>query len=284
MKGVIVAAGYGSRFLPVTKTVPKELLPLIDRPSIDFIVDEFLASGIKQILIVTSRRKKALEDYFDREPELEAVFSAQNDLQKLEKIRPKEAEFFFVRQRQMMGTGHALLQARAFLGNEPFVAAYPDDIHFGDKPLSLQLIDTYRQTGCSVLATLHDPPDIGRYAVLSLDDDNLHVLDMVEKPAPGTELSKEASIGRFLYSEGYLEALAEGWRKHDGKGEFHHVYGLKKQMESKKVVYKRVEGERLDTGAPEGYLRALLRYASGVPELKVILDEELKKMGAARNE
>ena len=283
MKGVIVAAGYGSRFLPVTKTVPKELLPLIDKPSIDFIVDEFLASGIKQILIVTSRRKKALEDYFDREPELEAVFTAQNDLQKLEKIRPSEAEFFFVRQRTMMGTGHALLQARAFLGNDPFVVAYPDDIHFGDKPLSQQLIDTYLQTGCSVLATLHDPPDIGRYAVLSLDDDNLHVIDMVEKPEPGTELSKEASIGRFLYSEGYLDALAEGWRKHDGRGEFHHVYGLKKQMENRKVVYKRVEGERLDTGAPEGYLRAILHYASEVPELRSVLDEELRK-SAARNE
>lgn len=283
MKGVIVAAGYGSRFLPVTKTVPKELLPLIDKPSIDFIVDEFLASGIKQILIVTSRRKKALEDYFDREPELEAVFTAQNDLQKLEKIRPSEAEFFFVRQRTMMGTGHALLQARAFLGNDPFVVAYPDDIPFGDKPLSQQLIDTYLQTGCSVLATLHDPPDIGRYAVLSLDDDNLHVIDMVEKPEPGTELSKEASIGRFLYSEGYLDALAEGWRKHDGRGEFHHVYGLKKQMENRKVVYKRVEGERLDTGAPEGYLRAILHYASEVPELRSVLDEELRK-SAARNE
>jgi UTP--glucose-1-phosphate uridylyltransferase len=283
MKGVIVAAGYGSRFLPVTKTVPKEMLPLIDKPSIDFIVDEFLASGIKQILIVTSRRKKALEDYFDREPELEAVFSAQNDLQKLEKIRPSEAEFFFVRQRQMMGTGHALLQARAFLGNDPFVVAYPDDIHFGNKPLSLQLIEKYRQTGCSVLATLHDPPDIGRYAVLSLDDDNLHVLDMVEKPAPGTELSKEASIGRYLYSEGFLDALAEGWPKHKGSGEFHHVYGLKKQMENKKVVFKRIEGERFDTGAPDGYLRALLHYASGIPELKVILDEELKKIADSGN-
>jgi UTP--glucose-1-phosphate uridylyltransferase len=116
MKGVILAAGYGTRFLPVTKTIPKEMLPLVEKPSIDFIIQEFLRSGIQEILVVTSRRKRALEDYLDREIELESIFQAEAAQEKLDKIRPPKAKFFFVRQRQMLGTGHALLSARAFLG------------------------------------------------------------------------------------------------------------------------------------------------------------------------
>ncbi len=275
MKGVIVAAGYGTRFLPVTKTLPKEMLPLINRPSIDFVIDEFIDSGIDEILIITSRRKKALEDYLDREVELETVFREKGEEEKLAEIEAPKADFYFVRQQRMRGTGHALLQARSFLADDPFVVAYPDDIHFGDVPLAKQLIDVYDQTGCSVLATLHDPPDISRYASLALDSDGFHVVDMVEKAPPGTEPSKEASVGRFLYSKGYLDALAEGWSRHTGEGEFYHVYGLKKQMEHRKVVFKRIEGERLDIGAPEGYITAILRYAAMNPEYRSLIEREV---------
>lgn len=278
MKGVIVAAGYGTRFLPVTKTIPKEMLPLIDKPSIDFIIEEFVDSGIDEILIITSRRKKALEDYLDREAELEAVFAAQGAEAKLSKIKPPAAKVFFVRQQEMRGTGHALLSARPFVGSEPFVVAYPDDLHFGNPPLAKQLIDLYEKTGCSVLATMHDPPDLNRYAALALAEDGLHVTDIVEKPAPGTEPSREASIGRFLYAPGFLEALAEGWEHHTGAGEYYHVYGLKKQMDEGKVVHCRFSGDRLDTGAPEGYLRALVRYASGRPEYLSVLEEEISRL------
>lgn len=132
MKGLIIAAGYGTRFLPVTKTVPKEMLPLINKPSIDFIVEEFIASGIREILIITSRRKKVMDDYFDREIELESVFEREGKTDKLEAVKPHEAEIFFKRQTEMKGTGHALLQAKAFIGDNPFVVAYPDDLHFGE--------------------------------------------------------------------------------------------------------------------------------------------------------
>jgi UTP--glucose-1-phosphate uridylyltransferase len=307
MKGLIVAAGYGTRFLPVTKTIPKEMLPLIDTPSIDFIVQEFVNSGITDILIITSRRKKGLDDYFDREMELETVFTRERAAEKGEKIRPAEANIFFIRQREMRGTGHALLLARPFMGDSPFVAAYPDDLHFGTPPLARQLVDVYEATGCSVMATIHDPPNLHRYGVLEIAPDNLHVTDIVEKPTPGTEPSREVSIGRYLYTPDIFENLQEGWEKHIGsagsraakgsasegtampgayaaadtaaKGEYYHTYALKQLMKQNRVAYKRTEGLRLDTGTPEGYLRAILRYASERPELRAVLEEELKFTG-----
>ncbi|MFP4364777.1 MAG: UTP--glucose-1-phosphate uridylyltransferase [Spirochaetia bacterium] len=274
MKGVIVAAGYGTRFLPVTKTIPKEMLPLINIPSIDFIIEEFIKSGIKDIIIITSRRKKVLEDYLDREVELESVFTSQGAEAKLAKIKPFDANFTFVRQREMRGTGHAMLQVRPFIGNEPFIVAYPDDIVFSEKPLTLQLIETYTKTGCSVLATIHDPPNINRYGVLDLQDDNLHVKSLVEKPDAGKEPSKEASIGRYLYTPELLDLLAEGWKKHTS-GEYYPTDALQKLMDQNKIVYKRLDGRRLDTGEPGGYLRALIAYAKEVPEYRKILEEEL---------
>ena len=279
MKGVIVAAGYGTRFLPVTKTIPKEMLPLITRPAIDIVVEEFEKSGIDEILIITSRRKKALEDYFDREAELESVFKEQGAEKKLERIAPKNARFFFVRQHDMRGTGHALLQARPFLGDEPFVVAYPDDLHFGEVPLAKQLIEVYKRTGCTVLATVYDPPQLNSYAVPRLDEDGVHVLDIVEKPAPGTEMSREASIGRFLYSGDFLNKLEESYSEFSGTGEFYHVDGIKKQIDERKVVIKRLSGTRVDTGTPEGYLEALVHYVSRDPELMKILSKEVAKYG-----
>ncbi|MCL2293516.1 MAG: sugar phosphate nucleotidyltransferase, partial [Spirochaetes bacterium] len=185
MKGVIIAAGYGTRFLPVTKTIPKEMLPLINRPAIEFIVDEFIKSGIREILIITSRRKKAMDDYFDAEAELEALFKSENNLKKLDAIKPQEANIFFKRQTEMLGTGHAIMQAEAFVGNEPFVVAYPDDLHFGKTPLAKQLVKKHNETGCCVMSSLHNPPQLERYGVLALAEDGIHVTDIVEKPAPG---------------------------------------------------------------------------------------------------
>ncbi|MBN2509672.1 MAG: UTP--glucose-1-phosphate uridylyltransferase [Spirochaetales bacterium] len=283
MKGLIVAAGYGTRFLPFSKSVPKELIPLIDRPALDFIIEEFVKSGIKDIIVISSRRKKALEDYFDREPEMEELFRREGSESKLKKILPPDVKVCFIRQREMRGTGHALLQAAPFIGNSPVVVAYPDDVHFGDKPLAAQLIDTYRETGCSVLATVYDPPELYSYAALKIADDKLHVLDMVEKPAPGKAPSKEASVGRYLYTPEYFGHLQQGWEEHqkgpDAHREYYHVYGLKKQMEHNGVVYKSVEGTRVDTGNPEGYIKALVRYAATNPEWFKVLREEVEAAG-----
>lgn len=277
MKGIIVAAGYGTRFLPVTKTIPKEMLPLINKPSISFIIDEFIQSGIKDIIVISSRRKKVLEDFFDREVELESVFNKEGASAKLKTISPVDARFAFIRQMEMMGTGHALLQAAPLIGDEPVIVAYPDDIHMGAKPLSAQLIERFNETGCSVLATIHNPPHLERYGVLDLAEDKLHVKGMIEKPAIGKEPSKEVSIGRYLYTPEFFKYLEEGWEKHTG-GEYYHLYALQKLMDQGKVIFKETEGERLDTGEPSGFLRATLRYAMQDPELKAIIKEEAAKL------
>lgn len=277
MKGVIVAAGYGTRFLPVTKTLAKEMLPLLNKPSIAFIIEEFLAAGINDIIVITSRRKRSLEDYLDREMELEALFESEHAKAKLDLIKPYPAHFSFVRQMEMKGTGHALLQVKPLIAGEPVVVAYPDDLHFGTKPLAKQLVETYEKTGCSVLASFFDPPEIHRYGVLDIAADGLHVNDIVEKPAIGKEPSKEASMGRYLYTPEFFDYLEEGYRYHT-TGEYYHVYALNKLMKAGKVVYKRMEGERLDTGNISGFLQATLKYAKTFPELREIIKQEAEEL------
>ena len=166
MKGVILAAGYATRFLPASKTIPKEMFPLIDRPAIDFIVQEMVDSGIHDILLVSSRRKKVMEDYFDREIELSSAFSKSNEIEKLEVIKPIEANIFTLRQQRMMGTGNALMLVEPFVDNQPFVVAYPDDIVLGETPLCRQLIETWEKTGNTILAVR-----IGRRSAFSLWSD-----------------------------------------------------------------------------------------------------------------
>ncbi len=280
MKGIIVAAGYGTRFLPVTKTIPKEMIPLITVPSIQFIVDEFVDSGITDIVIITSRRKRSLEDYFDREVELEQVFAREGKNKQLEAIAPSKANIAFVRQRQMMGTGHALLQVKAWVGSDACVVAYPDDLHLGTPPLAAQLVAAYEKTGCSVLASMTDPGDVSRYGVLAIANDGVRVSAIVEKPAPGTEPSHEVSIGRYLYTPEFFDLLEEGWVRHladaerAGKpaGEYFHIYALNKLMAAGKVAYCPMVGQRLDTGEPAGYLDAVLRYADSQSDLRAVID------------
>ncbi|HOX31724.1 MAG TPA: UTP--glucose-1-phosphate uridylyltransferase [Spirochaetales bacterium] len=271
MKGVIVAAGYGTRFLPVTKTVPKELLPLGTKPSISYIVEEFLASGIRDIVVISSRRKKALEDYFDREVELEELFRREGRADKLAAIAPPEARVSFVRQAEMRGTGHALLQVKGLVGNDPCVVAYPDDLHVGPKPLALQLVEVHEKTGKSVLATILEPGDVSRYGVVDPEPDGLGVRGFVEKPARGAEPSHEVSIGRYLYTPEFFAYLEEGWARHAG-GEYFHAYALDRLIAAGKVAFARVEGRRLDTGDPAGYLEAILRDAASSPSLRPVLE------------
>lgn len=271
MKGIIVAAGYGTRFLPVTKTVPKEMLPVGTTPSIAFIADEFVRSGIDDIIVISSRRKKVLEDYFDREIELEELFSREGKADRLAQVRPPEAKVTFVRQREMRGTGHALLQVKNLLGGEACVVAYPDDLHFGEPPLARQLVDVYRATGKCVLATILEPGDVSRYGVVDPAPDGLGVRGFVEKPARGEEPSHEVSIGRYLYTPEFFDKVEEGWAKHRG-GEYFHSYALDRMIEEGKVAFARISGRRLDTGDPAGYLEAILWNAARDPGLKPALD------------
>ncbi len=271
MKGIIVAAGYGTRFLPVTKTVPKELLPVGTTPSIAYIVDEFIASGIRDVIIITSRRKKALEDYFDREIELETVFAREGRKDRLAMVGASEARIAFVRQTEMRGTGHALLQVKNLVGGEPCIVAYPDDIVLGDVPLARQLIDVYEKTGKCVLATILEPGDVSRYGVVDPDRDGVGVKGFIEKPTPGREPSHEVSIGRYLYTPEFFDWIAEGWARHTA-GEYFHTYALDKMIAAGKMAFVRTAGTRLDTGDPAGYLEAILRNASLDPALRPTLD------------
>jgi UTP--glucose-1-phosphate uridylyltransferase len=271
MKGVIIAAGYGTRFLPVTKTVPKELLPVGTKPAIAYIVDEFVASGIEEIVIVSSRRKKALEDYFDREVELEEIFRREGKAEKLSLVAASEAKICYVRQTEMRGTGHALLQVKSLLGGEPCVVAYPDDLHIGRPPLARQLMETYEQTGKSVLATILEPGDVSRYGVVGPGSDGVSVSSFVEKPAKGSEPSHEVSIGRYLYTPEFFDLIEEGWAKH-AKGEYFHTYALDKLIAAGKVAFRRISGQRLDTGDPAGYLEAILENAAADPALRPVLE------------
>lgn len=276
MKGIIVAAGYGTRFLPVTKSVPKEMLPLITRPAIDFIVEEFRQAGIRDIIVITSRRKKALDDFFDHDVELDGVFKRESASGKLALAAPPDVAVSFVRQQAMRGTGHALLMAKPLLGKDPCVVAYPDDIHLGQPPLASQLITMYEKTGCSVLATVHEPGDVCRYGVVAPADDGVHVRAFVEKPATGTEPSHEVSIGRYLYTPEFFEYLEEGWNQHAG-GEYYHLYALNKLIAEGKVAWKETEGTRLDTGEPAGYLEAILSYAWDTPEYRAVIERFVER-------
>lgn len=262
MKGVILAAGYGTRFLPGTKTIPKEMFPLIDTPAISFIVAEMVEAGIRDILIVSSRRKKALEDYFDREIELESVFRAEGEEEKLQVIEPPSVNFTFIRQQGMSGTGDALLMVEGYSGGDPFVVAYPDDVLLNGPSLSGQLIETYAQTGTSVLAGQELlVGDVSRYGVMNTEMRNgvEFVRAMVEKPAPGTEPSRLVGYGRYLYTAELFDALRES-RPSARPGEFTQTVAINELAKQGKVVVRRFAGQVLDVGTPQGYLEAIVSY------------------------
>jgi len=280
MKGIILTAGYGTRFLPITKTVPKEMLPLGTRPALDYVVQEFIDSGITDILIINSRRKKMIEDFYDREAELEEVFRREGKMAHLKKIEPPEGvRFYFIRQRVMGGTGDAVLLAREFVGDDPCVLAFPDDIHLGQVPLARQLLDVYRATGNAVLA-LEDRPeteDISRYGVagVAAGSDPLQVTGLVEKPPTGTEPSRMISIGRYLITPATFDALTTERDLHSG-GEFYLTSAFNRQAADGTLSGCVYVGERLDTGEPLGYLEALIRFTLQDPNQGPALREFLK--------
>ncbi len=278
VKGLIIAAGYGTRFLPATKTVPKELFPLGTKPSILFIVEEMVQAGINEIVMITSRRKKALEDFFDREMELEGEFQKAGDTKKLAKLSTPKCSIAFVRQEEMRGTGHAMLTAAPFLGDSPFVMAFPDDIFLGEPSLSRQLIDVYNRTKCTVLALFEETGDVSRYGVAEVrrEGEILRVLREIEKPAPGTEPSKLTSYGRFLFTPDIFPHLRAKFEQFQGK-EFYHVEGINALAAEGRVVGHIYTNPRLDTGEPLGYVQAMVDYALLQPEWRAQMLAFLQK-------
>ncbi len=281
MKGVILAAGYATRFLPASKTIPKEMFPLIDRPAIDFIVQEMVDSGIQDILLVSSRRKKVMEDYFDREVELTSAFSRSNEFEKLEVIKPIEANIFTLRQQHMMGTGNALMLVEPFVDNEPFVVAYPDDIVLGEKPLSKQLIETWEKTGNTVLSVQElEEGQLWRYGVIDPDGDGniMNVKKMVEKPEHGTAPSRFVSFGRYLYTPELFDALRTSDKSHSSKSEFTQTEAINHMAALGKVSAVKFEGTRYDLGEPLGFLTSAMQIGLQRSEFKDTLLDEMRRL------
>ena len=281
MKGVILAAGYATRFLPASKTIPKEMFPLIDRPAIDFIVQEMVDSGIQDILLVSSRRKKVMEDYFDLEVELNSAFSRSNEFEKLEVIKPIEANIFTLRQQHMMGTGNALMLVEPFVDNEPFVVAYPDDIVLGEKPLSKQLIETWEKTGNTVLSVQELEEDqLWRYGVIDPDGDGniMNVKKMVEKPEHGTAPSRFVSFGRYLYTPELFDALRTSDKSHSSKSEFTQTEAINHMAALGKVSAVKFEGTRYDLGDPLGFLTSAMQIGLQRSEFKDTLLDEMRRL------
>jgi len=281
MKGVILAAGYATRFLPASKTIPKEMFPLIDRPAIDFIVQEMVDSGIHDILLVSSRRKKVMEDYFDREVELSSAFSQSNEFEKLEVIKPIEANIFTMRQQQMMGTGNALMLVEPFVDNEPFVVAYPDDIVLGEKPLSKQLIETWEKTGNTVLSVQEmEESQLSRYGVIEPEGTGkiMIVNKMVEKPEHGTAPSRFVSFGRYLYTPELFDALRASDNSHSSKSEFTQTEAINHMASQGNVSAVQFEGTRYDLGDPLGFLTSAMQIGLLRSEFKEVLLDEMRRL------
>lgn len=287
-KGVIIAAGYGSRLLPITRVVPKEMLPLLDRPALDFVVEEFVEAGITEVLIVSSRRKGALEDWFDRDPELEAVFEREGAVAKLAKIRPPAVQATFVRQTEMRGAGHALLLARSFAGDDPVVVAYPDDL-FGPPNVTAALIAAHRRTGHSVLSAqpVLEEAELSRYGVLEVEEgpasgaghDGLHrVRRIVEKPPSGTAPSNLVSFGRYLFTPEFFERLAHFWERHHS-GEYFPAEALNALGAAGRLDAVSIAARRYDTGTTAAWLQTLVELALAHPEYGPAVREAFARAG-----
>ena len=266
-KAVIPAAGYGTRFLPVTKSSAKEMLPIIDTPTIDYIVREALDSGIEEILIIVSSNKNSIVDYFDRNFELESQLKEKNKLAELAIITelPKRVNIHFIRQQEQLGLGHAVLCAKSFVGNEPFALMLGDDLYVGkDKPVIKQLIDAYDVTSSSIIGTLKvEDSEVDKYGIvspLSLSSERLlEINGVTEKPNLSEAPSNLAAGGRYVLTPGIFKYLETQTR---GKGnEIQLTDSLLRLLETEKVYSYEVNGDRYDIGSKIGFITATIDFA-----------------------
>lgn len=271
-KAVIPAAGFGTRFLPATKAVPKEMLPIVDKPAIQYVVEEAVAAGIEDILIITSRDKSAIENHFDISYELEDVLGKRGRMELLGNIKEirDKVNIHYIRQKETKGLGHAIYCAKAFVGNEPFAIFLPDDLVDSEKPCIKQLIEVYERYNKSVVALRVVPDeDIPKYGIISgeeLEAGVYKLSDMVEKPAIEDAASNVAIISRHVLTPGIFEALEN---TPPGKGnEIQLTDGLKNLLDSEDVYGYCFEGNRYDVGQKIGFLKATVEFALKHEELK----------------
>jgi UTP--glucose-1-phosphate uridylyltransferase len=264
-KAIFPVAGLGTRFLPATKSSPKEMLPLIDKPLVQYVVEEAVASGIEQILFVTGRGKHNIEDHFDISVELEAHLHDKGKARELTRVREiaEMVNIFYVRQRQAMGLGHAILCAKDFVGNEPFAVLLGDDIVDSDRPCLAQLLSVFNKEGGSVLALEKVPlANISSYGCVAADqigDRTFHVTNMIEKPSREEAPSDMAIIGRYVLTPRIFEILQE--QKPGKGGEIQLTDAILTLSKEEKVYGCLFEGSRHDCGDKLGFLKATVDMA-----------------------
>jgi len=264
-KAVIPAAGLGTRFLPVTKSVPKEMLPIVDKPTIQYIIEEIVASGIEEILIINGRNKEMIINHFDKVPELEALLRAGGKTDVLEEVQAitNMARIFSVRQKEAKGLGHAVLCAREFVGNEPFAVVLGDDIVYNEgEPALKQMMDVYEKYEASVIGVQQVPENqVNKYGIVSgtrMEDRIYQVNDLVEKPAVGEAPSNMAILGRYIITPEIFDIL-----EHTGKGaggEIQLTDGLKTLANREKMLAYDFIGKRYDVGDKLGFLQATVEF------------------------
>lgn len=283
-KAVFPAAGLGTRFLPATKAVPKEMLCLVDKPLIQYGVEEAVAAGCDEIIIVTGRGKSIMEDHFDKNPELEATLEARNKQALLEVARSvsKLAKVVYTRQPEALGLGHAVLMAKELVGDEPFCVLLPDDIVDAKVPCMKQMVEAFAETGASILASEYiEGPAISAYGVLDCTPDPrdprlLDVKGMVEKPKFEDAPSPNAIIGRYILTP-RIFAMIEQLKPGAG-GELQLTDAIKALLQFEKVYGFRYEGKRHDAGDKLGFLKATVEFALQRDDLGPPFREWLKQL------
>jgi UTP--glucose-1-phosphate uridylyltransferase len=286
-KAVFPAAGWGTRFLPATKAQPKEMLPLVDKPIIQYAVEEAVAAGIDQVIIVTSSQKRAIEDHFDLSYELENMLEEKGEIEKLRQVRHISdlAQIAYVRQKEQLGLGHAVLMAKDLIGHEPYAVILPDDVVIADRPCIGQLIHAYHEHHGSVVAVTEVPDEeTSRYGVIAGErvesgsdaDRTYRVSALVEKPEPGTAPSNLAVIGRYVLTPKIFDKLEQTQR--GAGGEIQLTDAIQALMDEQSVFGYAYEGTRYDAGTTMGWLRASVELALARPEFSGDLREWLRTL------
>ncbi len=273
MKAVIPAAGLGTRFLPATKNSPKEMLPIVDTPTIQYVVEEAVASGCDEVLIITGRGKRAIEDHFDRSPQLELTLYERGDDERARLVRhvADMAEITYKRQKEALGLGHAILQAQRFVQDEPFAVLLGDDIVHGPHPATRQLVEAHGRVDGSVVAVEHVPDThVHRYGIVDVDapvGDGLSTLhDLVEKPTLAEAPSNLGIIGRYFLAPEVFDHLETTGP--DARGEIQLTDALRRLNRSSGVWAQQVAGRRYDTGDKLGWLQTNIELALQRPDLR----------------
>lgn len=283
-KAIFPVAGLGTRFLPATKSVPKEIMTLVDRPLVQYAIDEARAAGIEEFIFVTSRGKSALEDYFDQRPYLEEELRKKNKTKLLETLQTTNMEsgaVAYIRQSQALGLGHAVWCARRLIHDEPFAVILPDDVIAAETPCLQQMVEAHQETGGSMVAAMEVSPEkVSSYGVLDVDQDMgsvVSVKGMVEKPTAGTEPSNLAVIGRYILSPEVLKTLDK--KETGAGGEIQLTDAIAAEITQGRGVYGlRFRGERFDCGSKAGFLQATVSFGLSRDDLRDELMDYLQAL------